>query len=188
MPASPTNQVQTTVPLLASGTFDSGPIITSRALSFTGSVFSDQSGTLLIEQSGDGNNWDLTTTINVTGGTAAAINVTTLDQYWRVLYTNGGTNQSVFRLYVNARDPYGTFLQAAGVPTPGGAYGVLLYQPGAQTYSFVGRFDGSDEYGAITSAAIATNQNGKYAAFVVANCVVSEETIIRETEHAPDSF
>lgn len=185
---SPTNLVQTTTPLLAAGTFSSGAIITSRALNLTGTVFSDVAGTLYIDQGGDGIDWDYTTDYLVPAGVGTPINVDLLDQYWQVRYTNGSVAQTVFRLFVNPRDPYGAFLQAAQAPSAGGAYGVLFFNSGPHTYTYLGRFDGSDEYGAITNAALTNGSNGKYAAFVVANCVVSDETIVRETEHAPDAF
>jgi len=63
-----------------------------------GTVFSDQSGTLHVEQSADGVNWDTDSTTAVTGGTGAAWEVTPVAGYWRLRYVNGATPQTVFRL------------------------------------------------------------------------------------------
>jgi hypothetical protein len=63
-----------------------------------GTVFSDQSGTLKVQQSADGTNWDLETTVAVTGGTGAAINVALVAPFWRLKYTNGATPQTAFRI------------------------------------------------------------------------------------------
>lgn len=185
---SVTNVVSTTAPLLAAGDFSSGPLQTTRALSITGTAFSDVAGNVFVDQGGDGLNWDFTTEIAVSAGVGAEINVTLVDQFYQVRYVNGGTPQTVFRLYVNPRDPYGAFLAASLPPSSGGAFGILYFSPAADNYSFVGRYDGLDAYNAISNAAISTRNSGKYAAFVVEDAVVSDETIVQATEHAPDSF
>lgn len=60
-------------------------------------------GTLIVEQSSDGTNWDIQDTYAVSGGTASptgefdvAINIKA--QFYRVVYTNGATAQTAFRL------------------------------------------------------------------------------------------
>lgn len=182
------NVVSFTGPLPAAGTDSSGPLQVSRALNITGTVYSDVAGTVFVDQGGDGINWDLTTSISVPAATGTAVNVTLIDQFYQVRYTNGGTPQTVFRLFVNPRDPYGAFLAASLPPSSGGAYGILYFSPAATDYTFVGRFDGLDAYNAITNAALAEGQGGKYAAFVVADAWVSDETIVSSTEHSPESF
>jgi hypothetical protein len=68
-----------------------------------GLVFSDVGGSLVLSHSADGVNWDVTeTAISVTGGTGSAINFTLLGSYFRVVYTNGVTDQGVFRLWVKS--------------------------------------------------------------------------------------
>lgn len=70
-----------------------------RADSITGSVFASHAGTLLVQQSGDGVNWDIDDSITVSAATKTKINVPLLAAFWRLNYTNGGTNQTTFRLF-----------------------------------------------------------------------------------------
>jgi hypothetical protein len=93
----------TTTPLPANGTWTSGTesaLITGRLV---GSCFSDQSGTLYIEQSPDGTNWDVVDSFSVTGGSGIGFSVEKVCPYARVRYVNGATAQTVFRLYVFRR-------------------------------------------------------------------------------------
>lgn len=182
------NVVSFTAPLLAAGTASSAPLQVSRALNITGTVFADQAGTAFVDQSGDGINWDLTTSISVSANTGTQIDVELINQFYRVRYTNGGSAQTIFRLFVNPRDPYGAFLAAALPPSAGGAFAVLFFSPAASDYTYVGRFDGLDGYNAIMNAALSKGESGKYAALVVADAVVSDETIISSTQHNPDAF
>ncbi len=60
-------------------------------------------GTLIIEQSSDNTNWDIQDSYSVTGGTASPngefdIGVNLRAQYYRIVYTNGSTAQTSFRL------------------------------------------------------------------------------------------
>lgn len=180
--------IQFTTPLPAAGTVSSNSQFIPRATTFTGTLYSDVAGTLNIDQGGDGNNWDTTTAIAATPGAGVSINVTVLGQYFQVRYTNGGTPQTAFRLFINARDPYGAFLANALPPSSGGAYAILLYNVEQNTYQYVGRYDGADQLGAITAAVNYTGKGGKYAAFEVGTAIVSDETPIFSTEHSPNSF
>lgn len=63
-----------------------------------GSVKADQSGTLHVEQSPDGTNWDFDTTVAVTANTGAVFSVRLDTPYWRLRYVNGSTPQTSFRL------------------------------------------------------------------------------------------
>jgi len=63
-------------------------------------AFSDQSGTLAIEMSIDGENWDYSSTFSLTGGSALAVSSEIVARYIRVKYTNGSVDQTVFRLGV----------------------------------------------------------------------------------------
>jgi hypothetical protein len=65
----------------------------------TGHVFADQAGTLYVEQSGGGTNWDRLDTIAVTANTPAKINVDILSRYIRVTLVNGATAQTTLRLH-----------------------------------------------------------------------------------------
>ncbi|MEM4430207.1 MAG: hypothetical protein QXM08_03525 [Thermofilaceae archaeon] len=63
-------------------------------------VFADQAGTLYIEQSPDGTNWDVSESISVSAGAGVAVVREIAARYCRVRYVNGATAQTVFRLYV----------------------------------------------------------------------------------------
>jgi hypothetical protein len=180
--------VTSTATLAAAGTFSSGPLQIQRAISITGTVFSDQDGTLYIDQGGDGVNWDYTLSFALEGDTGVDVDTPLLSQWFQVRYTNGAVTQNVFRLNIDARDPYGAFLQPALTPSSGGAYAVLMYNPGSGVYSYVGRFDGTDGYNACGNAALSTGNTAKYASALVTNFTVSDETILQTTEHTPDSF
>lgn len=175
-------------PQPANGQVGSGPIYVPRAQTITGTVFSDVSGTIYIDQGGDGLNWDSTVTASITGGLGAAIDVDVVAQYFQIRYVNGNTPQTVFRLYADPRDPYGAFLANALPPSSGGAFAILRFNDALGAYQYVGRFDGADPYGAITAAVVYKNLPGKYAAFPVTNAIVSVETLTSTSQHAPAAF
>lgn len=89
--------------LSAAAVFTSASINGEKYGRLTGKVFSDQSGTLTIEHADDdGTNnplsWDELTSISVTGGTASKFDEPLYCKFVRVVYTNGATDQTVFRL------------------------------------------------------------------------------------------
>ncbi len=55
---------------------------------------------LSIQQSSDGSNWDLADVYTSSAGTTRNISMQVAARYFRVVYTNGGTGQASFRLYV----------------------------------------------------------------------------------------
>ncbi len=91
----------TTTPLAASGTYTTAnPFLLSPYRSIVGSAYADQDGTLLIEQSPDGTNWDVQSTVTVTGGSpTGGFTIDIINPYGRLVYTNGATAQTMFRLY-----------------------------------------------------------------------------------------
>lgn len=186
------NLISFTTPLPANGTQISGPQYLMRAQQITGTVYVDQPGDLYIDQGGDGINWDTTTHFSVPNSTITGVGVSfevdVVSQYFQVRYVNGNLSQTIFRLYANARDAYGAFLANALPASAGGQYGVLLWNDPQQEYRWIGRFDGSDPYGAITAAVNATGVGGKYACFAVALAAVSQERPVFTTEHSPDAF
>ncbi len=92
----------TTTPLAGNGVWTSGTLITDTYDTVTGTVFADQAGTVNVEQSQDGTNWDFNTTVAVTASTGAAINVALVAPYFRIRYVNSATPQTIFRLKVKA--------------------------------------------------------------------------------------
>jgi hypothetical protein len=63
-----------------------------------GVAFADQAGTLHVEQSTDGVNWDFDTSIAVVASTGKDFNVTLVAPYWRLRYVNSATPQGTFRI------------------------------------------------------------------------------------------
>jgi hypothetical protein len=76
-------------------------VMTGVASRITGSIYSDQGGTLTIIESFDGVNWDIGNTITVTAGTVGSgINQETIAPYLAFLYSNGAAAQGVFRFHI----------------------------------------------------------------------------------------
>ncbi len=64
-------------------------------------VFADQASAasgLQVQQSQDNSNWDISDTFSVSASTAFNTVVNLVGQFYRIKYTNGGTNQGTFRL------------------------------------------------------------------------------------------
>lgn len=91
--------LSTKTPLAANGTVTLGPVVTERADYIAGSVFSDQSGTLFVEQSSDLVNWDISTSNSVVANTGEGFKEELLSPYVRLRYVNGATGQGSFRIY-----------------------------------------------------------------------------------------
>jgi len=68
-----------------------------------GIVFSDQAGTLNVEQSLDDENWDLATAVAVEARKGAAVDVALLGRFWRLRYVNSSTRQGAFRVAAAAK-------------------------------------------------------------------------------------
>ena len=86
------------VPLVAAGTFTGRREDVSIYAAVSLFVFTDQAGTLFIDFSVDGENWDKTTSFAVVASTANNQSVAPQAQYTRVRFTNGATPQTLFRL------------------------------------------------------------------------------------------
>lgn len=93
-------------PLLANASITVGALQAATEGQLVGTVQSDQVGVLNIDQSFDGQNWDVTNQINVTAATGAGqgieINQSVFAPFVQIRYTNGGTNQTYLRLFVRA--------------------------------------------------------------------------------------
>lgn len=90
----------TSIPLAANGVYTSGNLLVGLADKVVGSVFADQAGTIFIEQSADGTNWDISTSYAVTASDGKGFSEDILLPQVRVRYVNGTTIQTAFRLWV----------------------------------------------------------------------------------------
>ena len=90
--------IETTTTLTANSSFTSASIDTTNYSSFQGFVYADQDGTLEIQVSADNSNWYPAQDISVTAGSTVTFDFTVVSAYTRVVYTNGSTDQSSFRL------------------------------------------------------------------------------------------
>jgi len=93
----------TTTPLAASASWTSSVDDSPYTRFICGSVYADQPGTLYVEQSPDGSNWDIVDSFSVSAGTGLKFSVEKVAGYARVRYVNGANSQTVFRLYVYRR-------------------------------------------------------------------------------------
>jgi hypothetical protein len=95
----------TTTPLTASQTYTTPtPIHCGGNARITGTVYSDKAGTLYIDFSPDGTNWDYSTTaVSVSAGTGTGFSEEVVAPFARLRYVNGGTAQTTFRLYAYTR-------------------------------------------------------------------------------------
>lgn len=93
--------LSTKTPLAGNGTVTLGPVQTDQADRITGIAFANVAGTVFVEQSFDGANFDLSTSIPVTANTGAAISVEIVAPFIQVRYVNGVGAQGTFRLYAH---------------------------------------------------------------------------------------
>lgn len=87
-----------TEPLDANEEWVGNAMITNLADHITGLVYSDVAGTLHIEQSGDGTNWDLDETVAVAADTGVSFKKDLVAPQVRIRYVNGPAAQSEFRI------------------------------------------------------------------------------------------
>jgi len=93
----------TTSPLSASGVY-TGSAFTSEDYAYIiGTLYSDVDGTLEVQFSNDGTNWDGESTINYVGGDLTGFVIDVVGNTCRLKYTNGDSGQATFRLYVRGR-------------------------------------------------------------------------------------
>lgn len=94
-----TRKVHTTTVLAGLAVYTSDWMRVDQYDRITGLVFSDQSGSLVIQQSTDGSNVDFAhSAISVTGGTGEEIDFKIYGEWFRAVYTNGATPQGSFRM------------------------------------------------------------------------------------------
>jgi len=110
------------VPLGAAGTFVGRREDVSIYAAVSLFVFTDQAGTLFVDFSVDGENWDKTTSFAVVASTANNQSVAPQAQYTRVRFTNGATPQTLFRLQ--------TFYQPVAPASSGSTMGTVTADQG----------------------------------------------------------
>lgn len=88
-----------TTVLGANEVYTSPVINADRADNIVGIVFSDVAGTLAIQQSADGVNWDLTEDVVVAGAAGVGFSKPIYGSRIRLRYTNGAGAQAAFRLH-----------------------------------------------------------------------------------------
>jgi len=93
----------TVTPLAAGASWTSAVDSDPATGRIVGSVYADQAGTLYVEQSPDGTNWDVVDSFSVTAGAGFGFSVEKVCPYARVRCVNGATAQTTFRLYVFKR-------------------------------------------------------------------------------------
>jgi hypothetical protein len=104
-------------PLKAHAEWKSQPVQTDFAEFITGSVYADQEGTLEIQQTfnypQDHENetkalekvgWDVVTTIKLKAEEKEAFQIFAIAPYFRLVYVNGGTEQTKFRVFARAQE------------------------------------------------------------------------------------
>lgn len=97
------NVDSTTAALAGSATYTATAFGLDGYQKIVGSVFADQAGTLYVEQSQDGTNWDVISAFAVAANVGQGFQVDIVAFYGRVRYVNGATAQTIFRLYTNLR-------------------------------------------------------------------------------------
>jgi len=90
----------TIAPLLAGATFTSSQFLSRYFKEIVGTCYSDQSGTIYVQYSSDGVNYDGVSPLAYTGGQRLPVIFDNVSQYARIVYLNGAVNQAVFRLYI----------------------------------------------------------------------------------------
>lgn len=71
---------------------------TDRYDTITGAIFSSHAGTLHVEQSIDGTNWDIDDTVAVTASTGTKVNIAMLCPFVRLRFVATATQPTTFRL------------------------------------------------------------------------------------------
>jgi len=83
-------------------------------------VYSDQAGTVYLDQSSNGDNWDETQSWAIAAGVTEAHAVLVVAKYFRVRYGNGGVVQGTFRLQAMMHE------SAAAISAPTDPVGVVI--------------------------------------------------------------
>jgi hypothetical protein len=90
--------IGSTTPLDDGDSWESGPRQVDRSDRITGIVKTDQAGTLYIEQSADGVNWDLSVSNSIVAGTGESFSEELYAPYVQLRFHNTGSDQTYFRI------------------------------------------------------------------------------------------
>lgn len=93
----------TTTPLAAGASFTGTAFTVAGWGRIVGSCYSDQAGTLRVEQRNDGVNWDVRSEFSYSAGALLGFSVEVVGNEARIVFINGATAQTVFRLYCRLR-------------------------------------------------------------------------------------
>lgn len=99
---SAANQGSGFVPLMAHQELTIGTIQTEKSEKIAGSIYSEEGGTLYIQQSFDGTHWDISTEKSISAATAVSFEVSIIAPTAQVKFVNGSTQTKEFRLFVRA--------------------------------------------------------------------------------------
>jgi len=91
---------ETTSTLDANATYTGNSVDCNDYTHFHGFVYADVDGTLKIQVSSNGSDWYEIKSVSVSGGNTVTFNEEVIARYYRVVYVNGATAQSSFRLEV----------------------------------------------------------------------------------------
>jgi len=84
--------------------YTSGTKLRDRHDTVAGSVYADQNGTIYVEQSPDGENWDISTSYNITAEDGKGFSEALLQPFWRLRFVNtSNDDQEAFRLSANTQ-------------------------------------------------------------------------------------
>jgi len=96
--------VNTATPINATLTYTSAQVSTQGYGRIVGTLLADVAGTLYVDQSNDGVNYDSISSFTYPGGSLAyAFSVEVVAPYFRIRYTDGAVNQATFRLMARTR-------------------------------------------------------------------------------------
>jgi len=98
----PQNGVEdsTDTTLLATASFVGSVFDTSNFKRIIGSCFSDQDGSVFIEQSYDGTDWDISSSYAYSANEKLGIDISVVATYARARFVNGAVDQTIFRMNI----------------------------------------------------------------------------------------
>lgn len=179
----------TTTPLGSAGVFTGTSVDVSQYASITISAFADQAGTVNIQQSTDGTNWDITgDSYAVTASTVRPISTPVFARFARVVYTNGGVAQTTFRLQtiLHTVQPWGSSVKPVdGISTENDTqqvmnFNMLKNSASTATADLQRSVEGSDGTGKGVAAVAATpNSSAGSAAQFTANAAVGSSLVAK---------